>query len=201
MCGRRSTRLNGKWPRFERSIDAGRAGPKARPSHRHLWLLTPGLGIGGCKLERLLATVPAFCRRCTKAGLIAAWLYDLRHRRDAAAGTRSVADHRPADRDTRRDLQGRHPFQRLRPRGAGIGRMASAHGTGRRRASPAAHDSNGLRRRRRSCDHDAVAARSLKPATNAGRQRRLVVVDPVSVLNRAAAAAAGLEYVLSGAPS
>jgi hypothetical protein len=46
-----------------------------------------------------------------------------------------------------------------------------------------------------------VAARSLKPATNAGRQRRLVVVDPVSVLNRAAAAAAGLEYVLSGAPS
>ena len=43
--------------------------------------------------------------------------------------------------------------------------------------------------------------RALKPDAIAGRLRGRVVVDPFSVLDRAAAAAAGLEHVVLGAPS
>ena len=42
--------------------------------------------------------------------------------------------------------------------------------------------------------------RALKPGDVAGRLRGRVVVDPFSMLDRAAAAAAGLEHVVLGAP-
>ena len=41
--------------------------------------------------------------------------------------------------------------------------------------------------------------RALKPADIAGRLRGRVVVDPFSMLDRAAAAAAGLEHLVLGA--
>jgi UDPglucose 6-dehydrogenase len=43
--------------------------------------------------------------------------------------------------------------------------------------------------------------RALEPRAIAGRLRGRVVVDPFSVLDRAAAAAAGLEHVVLGAAS
>ena len=42
--------------------------------------------------------------------------------------------------------------------------------------------------------------RALKPADVAGRLRGCVVVDPFSMIDRAAAAAAGLDHVALGAP-
>jgi UDPglucose 6-dehydrogenase len=42
--------------------------------------------------------------------------------------------------------------------------------------------------------------RKLEPAAVAGRLRRRIVIDPFSMLDRAAAVAAGLEHVVLGAP-
>jgi UDPglucose 6-dehydrogenase len=42
--------------------------------------------------------------------------------------------------------------------------------------------------------------RSLKPSDIAARLRGRVVVDPFSMLDRAAAIAAGLEHIVLGAP-
>jgi UDPglucose 6-dehydrogenase len=42
--------------------------------------------------------------------------------------------------------------------------------------------------------------RKLEPTAVAGRLRRRIVIDPFSMLDRAAAVAAGLEHVVLGAP-
>jgi UDPglucose 6-dehydrogenase len=180
--------------------------------------LTPGLGIAGGNLERDLATVQRMSQaHGTEAGLIAAWLRNSRHRRDWPL--RQLQERVLAR--TAEPLIGilgvtykenTHSIKNS-PAVALIKALAGA-----RLAvfDPAVRASTEWHPRMTIID-DALAAcagadalaimtpwpqfRALEPAGIAGRLRGRVVVDPFSMLDRAAAAAAGLEHLVLGAPS
>jgi UDPglucose 6-dehydrogenase len=180
--------------------------------------LTPGLGIAGGNLERDLATVRRLSElHGTEAGLIAAWLRNSRHRRDWPL----------RQLETRVLSRVREPVIGI----LGVTYKENTHSiknspavalikalTGCRlrvfdpavRASPEWHADMTVTGDALACCDGADALvimtpwpqfRKLDAAALAGRLRGRIVVDPFSMLDRAAAAAAGLEHVVLGAPS
>jgi UDPglucose 6-dehydrogenase len=180
--------------------------------------LTPGLGIAGGNLERDLTTVQRLSEaHGTEAGLIAAWLRNSRYRRDwplrqlQARVLSRIAD--PLIGVLGVTYKENTHSLKNSPAVALIRELTTARlcvFDPAVRASAEWHS-------RLALAEDALAAcagadalvimtpwpqfRSLEPAAIAGRLRGRVVVDPFSVLNRAAAAAAGLEHVVLGARS
>jgi UDPglucose 6-dehydrogenase len=177
--------------------------------------LAPGLGIAGGNLERDLATVQRFAdSRGTEAGIVAAWLRNSRYRRDWPL------------RQLQERVRGADPVIGV----LGVTYKENTHSTknspavalikaltGYRLASfdPVVRASTEWHPRLTvaddplaACDSaDAVAImtpwplfRTLEPADLARRMRGRVVIDPFAMLDRAAAAAAGLEHVVLGAP-
>jgi UDPglucose 6-dehydrogenase len=178
--------------------------------------LTPGLGIAGGNLERDLATVQRLSQaHGTEAGLIAAWLHNSRHRRDWPL--RQLQE-RVLSRIARPVIgilgvtykENTHSIKNS-PAVALIKALAGARLAVFDPAVRAAAEwhphmtvtGDALS----ACDGaDALAImtpwpqfRALAPADIAGRLRGRVVVDPFSMLDRAAAAAAGLEHLVLGA--
>jgi UDPglucose 6-dehydrogenase len=180
--------------------------------------LAPGLGIAGGNLERDLATVQRLSQvHGTEAGVVAAWLRNSRYRRDwPLRQLQSRVLSRIADPVIGMlgvtYKENTHSIKNS-PAVALIRELATCRLSvfdPAVRASAAWHS-------RMTLADDALAAcegadalvimtpwpqfRALAPAAIAGRLRGRVVVDPFSVLDRAAAAAAGLEHVVLGAPS
>jgi UDPglucose 6-dehydrogenase len=179
--------------------------------------LAPGLGIAGGNLERDLATVERLSHtHGTEAGLIAAWLRNSRYRRDwplrqlQKRVLSRVADPLIAILGV---TYKENTFSiKNSPAVALIRELAtcrlSVYDPAVRAAAEwhprmaATHDPHA------ACDGaDALVImtawpqfRALKPKDIAAGLRGRVVVDPYAVLDRAAAAAAGLEHVVLGAP-
>jgi UDPglucose 6-dehydrogenase len=179
--------------------------------------LAPGLGIAGGNLERDLATVQRLAEiRGSEAGVVAAWLRNSRYRRDW-----------PLRQLQERVLsRGVDPLIGV----LGVTYKENTHSiknspavalikalTGCRLASfdPVTPASAEWHPRLTVADDplsvcdsaDAVVImtpwplfRKLKTADIARRMRGRVVIDPFAMLDRAAAAAAGLEHVVLGAP-
>ena len=177
--------------------------------------LAPGLGIAGGNLERDLATVQRLADvRGTEAGVVAAWQRNSRYRRDWPL------------RQLQERVRGVDPVIGV----LGVTYKENTHSiknspavalikalTSCRLASfdPVVRASAEWHPRLTVAD-DALAAcdsanavvimtpwplfRTLKPADLARRMRGRVVIDPFAMLDRAAAAAAGLEHVVLGAP-
>jgi UDPglucose 6-dehydrogenase len=180
--------------------------------------LSPGLGIAGGNLERDLATVARLAAaHGTEAGLVDAWLRNSRYRRDwplrqlQARVLSQVAEpvvgilgvtYKENTRSIKnspavaliKELYG----CRLRVFDPEVGAAADWHPRMTNTADALA-----------VCDGvDALVImtpwpqfRALRPVDIAGRLRGRVVVDPFSMLDRAAAAAAGLDHVVLGARS
>src|SRR5262245_19848506 len=178
--------------------------------------LTPGLGIAGGNLERDLATVQRLAQaHDTEAGLIAAWLHNSRHRRDWPLRQLRV---RVLAR-TAEPLIGilgvtykeyTHSIKNS-PSVALIQALTSCR---LQVFDPVARPAPEWHPRITVSENELAAAdgadalvimtpwpqfRALSPAEVAGRMRGRVVVDPFSMLDRAAAAAAGLEHLVLGA--
>jgi len=176
--------------------------------------LAPGLGIAGGNLERDLATVQRFAdSRGTEASVVAAWLRNSRYRRDWPL------------RQVQKRVKAVDPVIGV----LGVTYKENTHSiknspavalikalTGCRLAAfdPVVRASAEWHPRLMvaddplaACDGaDAVAImtpwpqfRALRPADLARRMRGRVVIDPFAMLDRAAAAAAGLEHVVLGA--
>ena len=179
--------------------------------------LAPGLGIGGGNLERDLATVQRLSEaHGTEAGLIAAWRHNSRYRRDWPL--RELHE-RVLSRLAEPVIgilgvtykENTHSIKNS-PAVALIKELA---GCRLRVFDPAVRPSTEWHPRI-TVTEDAVAPcegadalvimtpwpqfRALKPTDIVARLRGRVVVDPFSMLDRAAAVAAGLEHVVLGAP-
>jgi UDPglucose 6-dehydrogenase len=180
--------------------------------------LAPGLGIAGGNLERDLATVERLSQvHGTEAGVVSAWLRNSRYRRDwplrqlqARVLSRIVDPLIGMLGVTYKEST--HSIKNS-PAVALIRELATCRLSVFDPAVRASADWHS----RMTVTDDALAAadgadalvimtpwpqfRALAPAAIAGRLRGRVVIDPFSVLDRAAAAAAGLEHVVLGAPS
>jgi UDPglucose 6-dehydrogenase len=180
--------------------------------------LAPGLGIAGGNLERDLATVQRLSQvHGTEAGVVAAWLRNSHYRRDwPLRQLQSRVLSRIADpvigmlgvtyKENTHSIKNSPAVALIRE----LATCRLAVFDPAVRASAAWHS-------RMTLADDALGAcegadalvimtpwpqfRALAPGAIAGRLRGRVVVDPFSVLDRAAAAAAGLEHVVLGAPS
>jgi UDPglucose 6-dehydrogenase len=178
--------------------------------------LTPGLGIAGGNLERDLATVQRLSQaHGTEAGVIAAWLHNSRHRRDWPL--RQLQE-RVLSRIAEPVIgilgvtykENTHSIKNS-PAVALIKALAGARLAvfdPAVRAAAEWHPSMNVTDDALSAcgGADALAImtpwpqfRALEPADIAGRLRGRVVVDPFSMLDRAAASAAGLEHLVLGA--
>jgi len=178
--------------------------------------LAPGLGIAGGNLERDLATVRRLAdAHGTEAGLIAAWQRNSRYRRDWPL--RQLQAHVLArSTDPLIGVLGVTYKENTRsiknsPAVALIRELATC----RLRVFDPAVQAAAEWHPRMTPVEDALAVcdgadalvimtpwpqfRALEPRAIAGRLRGRVVVDPFSVLDRAAASAAGLEHVVLGA--
>lgn len=179
--------------------------------------LAPGLGVAGGNLERDLATVARLSdTHGTEAGLIAAWLRNSRYRRDwplrqlnprvlSVLAEPVIGILGVAYKENTHSIKNSPAVAlikalagcRLRVFDPAVRASAEWHPHMTVTDDPLA-----------ACDGaDAVAImtpwpqfRALTPTDMIGRLRGRVVVDPFSVLDRAAAAAAGLEHVVLGAP-
>ena len=179
--------------------------------------LTPGLGIAGGNLERDLATVQRLSdAHGTEAGLISAWLRNSRYRRDwplrqlhervlSRVGEPVIGVLGVTYKENTHSIKNS-------PAVALIKELASCR---LRVFDPAVRPATEWHPRMTvtedalsPCDDaDALVImtpwpqfRALKPVDIAARLRGRVVVDPFSMLDRAATAAAGLEHVVLGAP-
>src|SRR5262245_10934984 len=178
--------------------------------------LTPGLGLAGGHLERDLATVQRLAQaHDTEAGLIAAWLHNSRHRRDWPLRQLRV---RVLAR-TAEPLIGilgvtykenTHSIKNS----PSVTLIKALTGCRLQVFDPVARPAPEWHPRITVSENELAAAdgadalvimtpwpqfRALSPAEVAGRMRGRVVVDPFSMLDRAAAAAAGLEHLVLGA--
>ena len=177
----------------------------------------PGLGIAGGNLERDLATVQRLSdANGTEASLISAWLRNSRYRRDwplrqlhervlSRVGEPVIGVLGVTYKENTHSIKNS-------PAVALIKELASCR---LRVFDPAVRPAAEWHPRMTvtedalaPCDGaDAVVImtpwpqfRALKPVDIAARLRGRVVVDPFSMLDRAATAAAGLEHVVLGAP-
>jgi UDPglucose 6-dehydrogenase len=179
--------------------------------------LAPGLGVAGGNLERDLATVARLSdTHGTEAGLIAAWLRNSRYRRDwplrqlnprvlSVLAEPVIGILGVAYKENTHSIKNSPAVAlikalagcRLRVFDPAVRASAEWHPHMTVTDDPLA-----------ACDGaDAVVImtpwpqfRALTPTDMIGRLRGRVVVDPFSVLDRAAAAAVGLEHVVLGAP-
>ncbi|MGA7488242.1 MAG: UDP binding domain-containing protein, partial [Xanthobacteraceae bacterium] len=203
-------RIGGDWSEIAPALRLDRRiGPYA--------YLAPGLGIAGGNLERDLATVRRLSEiHGTEAGVIGAWLRNSRYRRDW-----------PLRQLQERVLSRlREPVIGI----LGVTYKENTHSIKNSPAVALIKELAGCRLRvfdpavrasaqwhpRLTVADGALAAcdgadalvimtpwpqfRDIEPAAAARRLRGRVVVDPFSMLDRAAAAGAGLEHVLLGAP-
>jgi UDPglucose 6-dehydrogenase len=179
--------------------------------------LAPGLGIGGGNLERDLATVQRLSdAHGTDAGLIAAWLGNSRHRRDWPLRQLHQRVLLWVDEPVIGILGVTYKENTLSIRNSpAVALIKELVGCRLRVFDPAVRASTEWHPRM-TASEDALAAcegadalvimtpwpqfRSLKPSDIVARLRGRVVVDPFSILDRAAAVAAGLEHVVLGAP-
>ena len=177
--------------------------------------LAPGLGIAGGNLERDLATVQRLAEiQGTEAGVVAAWLRNSRYRRywplrqlqervravDPVIGILGVTY-----KENTHSIKNSPAVALIKAltgcRLAAFDPVVRASAEWHPRLTVA---DNPLA----ACDGaDAVAImtpwpqfRTLGPADLAQRMHGRVVIDPFAMLDRAAAAAAGLEHVVLGAP-
>jgi UDPglucose 6-dehydrogenase len=179
--------------------------------------LTPGLGIAGGNLERDLATVQRLSdANGTESSLISAWLRNSRYRRDwplrqlhervlSRVGEPVIGVLGVTYKENTHSIKNS-------PAVALIKELASCR---LRVFDPAVRPATEWHPRM-TVTEDALAPcddadalvimtpwpqfRALKPVDIAARLRGRVVVDPFSMLDRAATAAAGLEHVVLGAP-
>jgi UDPglucose 6-dehydrogenase len=179
--------------------------------------LAPGLGISGGNLERDLATVEQLSQfHGTESGVVSAWLRNSRYRRDwPLRQLQARVLSRVADpligmlgvtyKENTRSIKNSPAVALIRE----LVTCRLAVFDPAVRASPDWHP-------RLTVADDALAVaegadalvimtpwpqfRALTPAAITGRMRGRVVIDPFSVLDRAAATAAGLEHVVIGAP-
>jgi UDPglucose 6-dehydrogenase len=179
--------------------------------------LTPGLGIAGGNLERDLATVQRLSQdHGTEAGVVAAWLRNSRYRRDwplrqlQERVLSRIAD--PLIGVLGVTYKENTHSVKNSPALALIRELAACRICVFDPAVQASADWHS----RMTLAEDALAVctgadalvimtpwpqfRTLEPADIGGCLRGRIVVDPFSVLDRAAAAAAGLEHVVLGAP-
>ncbi len=203
-------RIGGDWSEIAPALRLDRRiGPYA--------YLAPGLGIAGGNLERDLATVRRLSEiHGTEAGVIGAWLRNSRYRRDW-----------PLRQLQERVLSRlREPVIGI----LGVTYKENTHSIKNSPAVALIKELAGCRLRvfdpavrasaqwhpRLTVADGALAAcdgadalvimtswpqfRDIEPTAAARRLRGRVVVDPFSMLDRAAAAGAGLEHVLLGAP-
>jgi UDPglucose 6-dehydrogenase len=179
--------------------------------------LSPGLGIAGGNLERDLATLQRLSEaHGTEAGLITAWLRNSRYRRDWSL--REIQG-RILSRIAEPiigilGVTYKENTQSIKNSPA-VALIQALKGSRLRVFDPAMRASRGWHSNMIVTD-DAMAPcdgadallimtpwpqfRALHPTEIARRLRGRVVIDPFSVLDRAAAAAAGLEHVVLGAP-
>jgi UDPglucose 6-dehydrogenase len=178
--------------------------------------LSPGLGIAGGNLERDLATVQRLSEaRGTEAGIVAAWLRNSRHRRDwplqqlqrrvlAHVGDPVIAVLGVTYKENTRSLKNSPAGALIRDLGSCRLRVFDPEAS----PPPQWHS-------RMTVALDALAAcegadalaimtpwpqfRALRAADIAARLRGRVVVDPYSMLDRGAAAAARLDHLVLGA--
>jgi UDPglucose 6-dehydrogenase len=181
--------------------------------------LTPGLGIAGGNLERDLATVQRLSQaHGTEAGLIAAWLHNSRHRRDwPLRQLRQRVLSRIAEpvigvlgvtyKENTHSIKNSPAVALIK---ALAGARLAVFDPAVRPAAEWHPQMTVAADALSACDGaDALAImtpwpqfRALAPADIAGRLRGRVVIDPFSMLDRTAAAAAGLEHsVLGAAPN
>jgi UDPglucose 6-dehydrogenase len=179
--------------------------------------LAPGLGISGGNLERDLATVEQLSQfHGTESGVVSAWLRNSRYRRDwPLRQLQARVLSRVADpligmlgvtyKENTRSIKNSPAVALIRE----LVTCRLAVFDPAVRALPDWHP-------RLIVADDALAVaegadalvimtpwpqfRALTPAAITGRMRGRVVIDPFSVLDRAAATAAGLEHVVIGAP-
>jgi UDPglucose 6-dehydrogenase len=179
--------------------------------------LAPGLGISGGNLERDLATVEQLSQfHGTESGVVSAWLRNSRYRRDwPLRQLQARVLSRVADpligmlgvtyKENTRSIKNSPAVALIRE----LVTCRLSVFDPAVRASPDWHP-------RLIVADDALAVaegadalvimtpwpqfRALTPAAITGRMRGRVVIDPFSVLDRAAATAAGLEHVVIGAP-
>jgi UDPglucose 6-dehydrogenase len=178
--------------------------------------LTPGLGIAGGNLERDLATVQRLSQaHGTEAGLIAAWLHNSRHRRDWPLRQLQacVLAHTAEPLIGILGVTYKENTHSIK-NSPSVALIKALTGCRIQVFDPVVRPAAEWHSRMTISD-DALATsdradalvimtpwpqfRALKPAHIAGRLRGRVVVDPFSMLDRAAAAAAGLEHVVLGA--
>jgi UDPglucose 6-dehydrogenase len=179
--------------------------------------LAPGLGIAGGNLERDLATVRRLSEtNGTEAGLIAAWLRNSRYRRDwplrqlqqrvlSRLGEPVIGVLGVTYKENTHSIKN----------SPAVALIKALTGCRLRVFDPAVRAAAEWHPRMTVTD-DALAAcdgadalvimtpwpqfRDLEPAAVASRLRGRIVVDPFSMLDRAAATSAGLEHVVLGAP-
>jgi UDPglucose 6-dehydrogenase len=180
--------------------------------------LSPGLGIAGGNLERDLATVQGLSEaHGTEAGLIAAALRNSRYRRDwplrqlhARVFSRKhepvVAILGVTYKENTHSIKNSPAVELIKQ----LHGCQLAVFDPQVRASAQWHPRMTVADDALACCEGADALvimtpwpqfRALRPAELVARLRGRVVIDPSSVLDRAAAAAAGLEHVVLGAPA
>lgn len=179
--------------------------------------IAPGLGIAGGNLERDLATVQRLSEvHGTEAGLMAAWRRNSRYRRDWPLRQLHERIMSRINEPVIAILgvtykENTHSIKNS-PAVALVAELVSCR---LQVFDPAVRASTDWHPRM-SVSEDALACcegadalvimtpwpqfRSLKPSDIAARLRGRVVVDPFSMLDRAAAVAAGLEHIVLGAP-
>jgi UDPglucose 6-dehydrogenase len=203
-------RIGGDWSEIAPALKLDRRiGPYA--------YLAPGLGIAGGNLERDLATVRRLSElHGSEAGLITAWLRNSRYRRDWPL--RQLQE-RVLSRMEEPVIgilgvtykENTHSIKNS----PAVALIKALAGCRLRVFDPAVRAAAEWHARMTVTD-DALASsdgadalvimtpwpqfRKLEPVAVARRLRRRIVIDPFSMLDRAAAVAAGLEHVVLGAP-
>jgi UDPglucose 6-dehydrogenase len=203
-------RIGGDWSEIAPALKLDRRiGPYA--------YLAPGLGIAGGNLERDLATVRRLSElHGSEAGLIAAWLRNSRYRRDWPLRQLQERVLSRVEEPVIGILgvtykENTHSIKNS----PAVALIKALAGCRLRVFDPAVRAAAEWHARMTVTD-DALASsdgadalvimtpwpqfRKLEPAAVAGRLRRRIVIDPFSMLDRAAAVAAGLEHVVLGAP-
>jgi UDPglucose 6-dehydrogenase len=180
--------------------------------------LIPGLGIAGGNLERDLATVARLAAaHGTEAGLIAAWQRNSRYRRDWPLRQLLARVLARVDEPVIGILGVTYKENTRSIKNSPAVALIKALPSCRLRVFDPEVRAEALWHPRLTVAGDALSVcdgadalvimtpwpqfRALKPADVAGRLRGRVVVDPFSMLDRAAVAATGLEHVVLGAPA
>jgi UDPglucose 6-dehydrogenase len=164
--------------------------------------LAPGLGIAGGNLERDLATVIRLAgEHGTDAGVVKAWVANSRHRRDWAARTikKLLLDAKPKAEVAVWGLAYKENTHSIK-NSPSLATIAQLPGAALRTHDPVVSSATAKDPLEAARGADALMIltpwpqyREIAPADIAKAMRGRIVLDPYAVLDRAAAAAAGLD--------